>query len=78
MSTLQEIEKAALQLTPGERETLASHLFQSVHDQDINEIDAAWLDESEKRYQEFLKDPSTGIRHTDHFFDDIKADLGWK
>jgi hypothetical protein len=78
MSTLQEIEKAALQLTPREREALASHLLQSIHQKDLTPIDLAWLEVAEKEYQEYLKDPSSAVPYTDHFFDDLRSELGWK
>jgi putative addiction module component (TIGR02574 family) len=78
MNTLKEIEAAALKLSTHERELLANHLFQSIHIKELTAIDNAWLDESEKRYKEFLKDPSSGIPHTDHFFNDIRSELGWK
>ena len=78
MNTLKEIAAAALKLPSEARELLANHLFQSIHTKELTAIDNAWLDESEKRYQEFLKDTSSGIPHTDQFFNDIRSELEWK
>lgn len=78
MHTLHEIESVALKLPAQERELLASHLLQSIHQKDLTPIDLAWLEIAEKEYQEYLNDPSSAIQYTDHFFDDLRSELGWK
>jgi hypothetical protein len=51
MNNFDKIEEIGLKLSVKEREILANHLFQSVHDREINEIDSAWLEEAEKRFR---------------------------
>ena len=78
MNKLHEIETLALKLPPQERELLANHLLQSIHQKDLTSIDLAWLEVAEKEYQDYLKDPSSAVQYTDHFFDDLRSELGWK
>ncbi len=77
MHTLHEVENIALKLPINERELLANHLLQSIQQEELSDIDKAWLGEAEKRYQEFLKDPSTGTTHK-VLCDEIKSEFGWK
>ena len=72
-----EIEKKALTLSAAEREALANHLFQSVHNKDLNEIDAAWLSVAEERWAEYNAHPETGVEKKD-FFAQIRDTFGWK
>ena len=48
MGTFEEILRAALSLSSGERAMLADHLLESL-DAPQEEIDAAWADEAEIR-----------------------------
>ncbi|MDE0769640.1 MAG: addiction module protein [Opitutaceae bacterium] len=73
---LQEIEQKALCLPATERELLANHLFQSVHNQELNEVDSAWLSLAEDRWNSYQSNPHLGITKND-FFTDIRKSLGW-
>lgn len=55
--TAEVIETEAMALTEAERVSLAIHLLESVESgsaTDPREIEQAWLDESERRYQAYL------------------------
>ncbi len=53
--TLNEIECAALSLSDKERALLAHRLIETL-DQSIEEdVEEAWLDEAEKRYEDYRK-----------------------
>jgi len=79
MTTMQEIEKQALELPVKERELLITHLLQSIQrqDQELTDVDRAWLDEAEARYQQYLKNPSSALTHK-VFSDQIRSEFGWK
>jgi putative addiction module component (TIGR02574 family) len=51
--TKDQIKTAAMQLDPAEREALAEELMLSISESERQEIDAAWLVESHRRYQAF-------------------------
>jgi putative addiction module component (TIGR02574 family) len=72
----QEIERKALSLSALERETLANHLFQSVHSQEISEIDEAWLSLAEERWNAYRENSESGIEKK-AFFTQIRSSLGW-
>jgi putative addiction module component (TIGR02574 family) len=72
----QEIERKALSLSASEREMLANHLFQSVHSQEISEIDEAWLSLAEERWNAYRENPESGIEKK-AFFTQIRNSLGW-
>ena len=74
---LKEIEEQALQLLPEEREVLADRLLSSLDNEPVNEIDEAWIQEAERRYQEYRKGKIKGIPG-DKIFTDIKRELGWQ
>ena len=74
---LKEIEQQALQLVPEEREILADRLLSSLDDEPVNEIDEAWIQEAERRYQEYKEGKIKGIPG-DKVFSDIKRELGWQ
>ena len=48
-----QIMTEAMKLDPPEREALAEELLLSVHDSDRDLIDAAWLDEAQRRDRAF-------------------------
>ncbi len=73
---LDRIEKEAFQLSPSEREQLATHLFYSVHPV-LTAVDEAWLDLAEQRYQEILSGKVTPLSE-EAFFSSVEKDLGWK
>jgi putative addiction module component (TIGR02574 family) len=52
MSSYEEIIGAALALPPGSRAMLAEHLLESLDAEDQDQIDAAWIEEAERRDQD--------------------------
>ncbi len=52
---LKECEAQALKLDPKERAALAEHLIASLDALDDAENEHLWLEEAEKRYQEYKK-----------------------
>ncbi len=58
---LEKIEHDALRLSVQERAFLADRLLSSLYVEDLNDIDAAWLDEVERRYQEYKDGKRPGI-----------------
>jgi putative addiction module component (TIGR02574 family) len=74
---LQQIEAEALRLPPEERESLAGVLVQSLEDASVNEIDAAWIEEAEQRFQKWQAGKTDGIPSA-KFFSEIRRDLGWR
>ena len=74
---LQQIEAEALRLPPEERESLAGVLVQSLEDASVNEIDAAWIEEAERRFQKWRAGKTDGIP-SEKFFSEIRRDLGWR
>jgi len=71
-----EIERKALSLSAIEREQLANHLFQSVHNQELSENDQTWLSLAEERWNGYQADPANGIEKK-AFFTQIRDSLGW-
>ena len=57
-SKLEDIEKAALDLPAAERAQLVTRLAASLGEETDAELELAWVDEAERRYQEAVKDPS--------------------
>ena len=58
---LEKIEHDALRLSSQERAFLADRLLSSLDGAELNDIDSAWLDEVERRYQEFKNGKRPGI-----------------
>jgi len=50
---VQEIEKEALQLSPHERALLAEHLIGSLETETDPEAERSWIEEAERRYQDY-------------------------
>ena len=75
-SEAREIEQQALSLPAAEREVLANHLFQSVHNQELSEIDEVWLSLAEERWNAYRDNPEEGIEKK-AFFSKIRDSLGW-
>lgn len=55
---LEEIEKAALDLPAPDRAQLVVRLVASLGEDADGEIELAWVDEADRRYQEAVDDPS--------------------
>ena len=57
-SKLDEIEKAALSLPVAERAQLVARLVASLGEMGDAEIEVAWVEEAERRYEQAVEDPS--------------------
>ena len=55
-----------------EREVLADKLLQSLDDAPLTDVEEAWLEEAEKRYQAYRKGRSKGIP-ADQLFAEIRS-----
>jgi len=77
MQTFEEIEARARQLAPAQRELLANRLLDSLQDEPANEIDAAWVDEAERRRQEMASGKVAGIPGQE-VLAGIRRELGWQ
>jgi putative addiction module component (TIGR02574 family) len=69
---LKKIEDEALSLNSQERAFLADRLLSSLGENVLTDIDAAWIDEAERRYQEYKEGRRQGIAAQEVF---AKADL---
>jgi hypothetical protein len=58
-SKLDEVEAAALSLPVLERAKLVTRLLASLDDRSDEDIELAWIEEAERRYQEAVQDPAT-------------------
>lgn len=64
-----ELEEEALQLPKQERAKLAQHLIESL-DSDVEpDVEQAWLEEVERRYQEYKSGKTTPIPVAEVFED---------
>ena len=68
-----KIEELSMGLPVEDRERLASRLFASVHDTELNEVDEAWLRIAEARTQAYRNGEDKGIPEGD-FFREIGPD----
>jgi hypothetical protein len=57
-SKLDELEAEALNLPAAERAQLVSRLVASLDQQVDDDVELAWVEEAESRYQELLRDPA--------------------
>ena len=64
---LEELEVKANELSAAEREVLASHLFQSVHNHELTELEGEWLEVAEMRFNALMDGSDKGIEETDFF-----------
>ena len=69
---LKKIQNDALSLTDQERAFLADRLLSSLGEDVLTDIDAAWVEEAERRYQEYKEGRRPGIAAQKVF---EKADL---
>ena len=74
--TYQQLIQEALRLPVEQREQLASTLLDSVGASPADDVEQAWIDEAERRYDEFLRDPSVGIP-AKQIHEQIKRKYGW-
>ena len=64
---LQELEKKANELSIADREVLANHLFQSVHNRELTELEGEWLAVAEQRFNALVDGSDKGIGESDFF-----------
>lgn len=69
---LEKIQNDALSLSGQERAFLADRLLSSLGDDVLTEVDATWIEEAERRYQEYKDGKRQGISAKDVF---AEADL---
>ena len=58
---LEKIQHDALSLSAQERAFLADRLLSSLGDDVLTDIDAVWIEEAERRYQEYKAGERRGI-----------------
>lgn len=61
LKNLEEIEKATMQLDLGERALLAGKLLLSLDELSTSEVERLWLDEAERRLEDFRLGKVRGI-----------------
>jgi putative addiction module component (TIGR02574 family) len=69
---LKKLQRDALNLTSQERAFLADRLLSSLGEDVLTDVDSAWIEEAERRYQEYKEGKRPGISAQDVF---AKADL---
>jgi putative addiction module component (TIGR02574 family) len=74
---LEQVTQSALLLPLNARATLAERLLQSLDDEKFSDIEEAWIDEAEKRYQELRQGKVAGIP-ADEVFAQIREELRCK
>jgi putative addiction module component (TIGR02574 family) len=74
---INEIEKKALQLPKKDRGLLAERLLKSIDDNSLTDIDEMWVQEAEKRYNDYISGKTEGLPG-DKVISDIKRELGWQ
>ena len=60
-SMLEKLEGEVLSLSPQERAFLADRLLSSLDGDILTDVDAAWIAEAERRYQEYKEGKRSGI-----------------
>jgi len=76
MPTLESVEKLALELPKDEQRLLAEKLFSRLNMGTMSDVDEAWIEEIERRYDDY-KNGRTQAIHASRVFDDIKKGMGW-
>ena len=64
---LEKIQNDAMSLSKQERAFLADRLLSSLGDDVLTEVDAAWIEEAERRYQEYKDGKRQGVSAQDVF-----------
>ncbi len=72
---LEKLQRDALSLPAEERAFLADRLLSSLDGEVLSDVDAAWVAEAERRYQEYKKGDREAIPATS-VFDDADRLLG--
>lgn len=76
-STVRDIESQARQLPLPEREQLAKLIFESLHHQEINDVDRDWIAVAEERMNAYRSGKDPGLTE-DAFLRTVGNELGWK
>ncbi|MCG2660366.1 MAG: addiction module protein [Kiritimatiellae bacterium] len=71
---LLEIERKAFQLPVQEREALAERLIQTLNKVALTGVEAAWVNEAERRFEAYLRGERKGIPAS-RVFKQIRRDL---
>jgi putative addiction module component (TIGR02574 family) len=71
---LEKIEQEAQQLSREERERLASDLVAGLDNVSLSQIDQAWIEEAERRYDDLLSGRVKGIA-ADVAFEEMRREL---
>nr|MDO8109797.1 addiction module protein [Candidatus Sigynarchaeota archaeon] len=74
VSKINKLEKEALQLSPRERATLAERLLHSLDGNDDPDAERAWIEEAERRYQEYKRSGMTG-KPAEKVFSEIRSKI---
>lgn len=74
---LRQVEELALTLPAAEREELATRLLRSLDDAPLSEVDEAWVQEAERRFQDLVAGKVKGIPGH-QVISDIRRELGWQ
>ncbi len=64
---LKKIEHEALKLSGQERAFLADRLLSSLDEDTLTDMDAAWIAETERRYQEYKEGKRPGVSSQEVF-----------
>jgi putative addiction module component (TIGR02574 family) len=70
------LESQALALPADQRERLAKRLPRSVDREPLTDTDRAWIDEAERRYEQFKSGQVQGVP-ADEVTDRVRRELGW-
>jgi len=69
-----EIEEEALRLPPHERAQLAERLINSLNEEENQETERLWLEEAERRYQEY-KEGKVKTKSAEMVFKEARSKL---
>ncbi|MFX0098780.1 MAG: addiction module protein [Candidatus Hodarchaeota archaeon] len=71
---MKKIEKEALQLSARERANLAARLIRSLDEKEEPNAEKLWIQEAERRYQEFKRGNTTG-QPSDEVIREIRSEF---
>jgi putative addiction module component (TIGR02574 family) len=74
---LEQIEQQAKNLSREERERLIADLMAGLEGEPLTEIEQAWIDEAERRYDDLVSGRVKGIP-AQEAISNIRRELGWK
>ena len=74
---LAKIERDVKQLSREDRERLLADLASGLEDAPLSDIDQAWIEEAERRFEDLMSGRVEGIPAKEAFAG-IRRELGWK